>query len=320
MSLAWTFSELFTMGVLKKVFGNGHGDNRLNVGDKLQIEDRSTSDDVAAGSSSSTDPSHNIIEDFNFEAFLNQDEKSPISDKKYIEEMELQEALMITNLPFIPYVTYESTQVPDKFCGICMDTKREFEIFINDNVCGHTFCIDCIRAHVGAKINENVANVRCPDPDCKGLIGPNVCRYIRPEEVLERWEHALCESLIIASQKLYCPFKDCSAPLLVDDSAVPTKDTECPHCNRMFCAQCKVPWHSEMDCKEFQMLSKNGEINQSDMKVRELAKKKKWQRCPKCNYYVARTVGCADINFAMRVEATEANGHVETSQFVRYGS
>ncbi|GKD44012.1 hypothetical protein Tco_1268657 [Tanacetum coccineum] len=60
------------------------------IGDKLQIEDRSTSDDVAAGSSSSTDPSHNIVEDFNFEAFLNQDEKSPISDKKYIEEMELK--------------------------------------------------------------------------------------------------------------------------------------------------------------------------------------------------------------------------------------
>ncbi|GJY99302.1 zinc finger, C6HC-type containing protein [Tanacetum coccineum] len=93
-------------------------------------------------------------------------------------------------------------------------------MFINDNVCGHTFCIDCIRAHVGAKINENVANVRCPNPDCKGLIGPNVCRYIRPEEVLERWENALCESLIIGSQKLYCPFKDCSAPLLVDENGV----------------------------------------------------------------------------------------------------
>nr|GFB69249.1 E3 ubiquitin-protein ligase RNF144B-like [Tanacetum cinerariifolium] len=70
---------------------------RRYVGDKLQNEDRSTSDDVAAGSSSSTDPSHNIVEDFNFEAFLNQDEKSLISDKKYIEEMELQEALMMSS-------------------------------------------------------------------------------------------------------------------------------------------------------------------------------------------------------------------------------
>ncbi|PWA80520.1 Zinc finger, C6HC-type [Artemisia annua] len=301
-----------------------------NVGDELLIKDRSTSD-VAAGSSSSSDDLSHDVDDFNFEAFLNKDEKFPISHKKYIEEMELQEALLIsaseshipsqteyatssstdlpffpyssadyamsssTNLPFMPYVTYESTQVPDKFCGICMDTKTEFEMFINDDVCGHTFCIDCIREHIGAKINENIANVRCPDPNCKGLIGPNVCRYILPKEVLERWESALCESLIIGSQKFYCPFKDCSA-LLVDDSAVAVKDTKCPHCNRKFCAQCKVPWHSEMDCKEFQMLNDNGEIDQSDKKVLELAKKNKWQRCPKCNYYVGRTSGCNDMS------------------------
>nr|GEY63316.1 zinc finger, CCHC-type [Tanacetum cinerariifolium] len=55
-----------------------------------------------------------------------------------------------------------------------------------------------------------------------------------------------------------------------------------------------------MDCNEFQMLSENGEINQSDWKVLELAKKKKWRRC-------------VDIDFAISVEAGEANVHCKVT-------
>lgn len=83
------------------------------------------------------------------------------------------------------------------------------------------YCFDCIRGHVATKTQENIIKVRCPDPNCKGVIGPEMFRLIIPTEVLEQWEDALFESLILGSEKFYSPFKDCYA-LLVDNALIVT--------------------------------------------------------------------------------------------------
>ncbi|KAJ8621274.1 hypothetical protein MRB53_029803 [Persea americana] len=178
------------------------------------------------------------------------------------------------------------------FCQICMETRHPNETF-KIKQCSHVFCTDCIRGHVAAKIQENQTTVRCPDLQCDEVLELEFCRPILPLEVFERWGSVLCESLILGSMKFYCPFKDCSA-LLVDeresDSTVITM-SECPHCWRLFCAQCKVPWHSDVSCEEFQKL-KESERGQEDLMLMKLAKEKKWQRCPQCGFYVERTDGC----------------------------
>ncbi|KAJ9559939.1 hypothetical protein OSB04_005099 [Centaurea solstitialis] len=174
-----------------------------------------------------------------------------------------------------------------------MDRKSAEDMFHNINVCTHLFCLDCIGSHVAAKIKENIIQVKCPDPNCKALIGPEICRSIVPKEVLERWEDSLCESLILGSQKFYCPFKDCSA-MLVNDGGETVTSSECPNCNRLFCAQCKVVWHSGMDCRMFQSL-KEGERDPEDIMLMDLAKNNKWRRCPSCKFYVEKTQGCLHI-------------------------
>ncbi|PWA82754.1 Zinc finger, C6HC-type [Artemisia annua] len=212
-----------------------------------------------------------------------------------------------------PIVILDSQDSPDRFCDICMDTKTDSEMFRNTKVCGHMFCFDCIRGHVAAKIQENITKVQCPDPDCKGVIGPEMCRYFVPKEVLDRWENALCESLILGTEKFYCPFKDCSA-LLVDDGGQTVTSSECPNCNRLFCAQCKVTWHSGMSCSEFKSLKK-GEKDPTDIMLMNLAKKKKWKRCPKCNFYVEKRSGCLHIacrcgyNFCYGCGKNHKNSH-----------
>lgn len=188
-----------------------------------------------------------------------------------------------------------SSKFLEVICNICMEDKT-FEMFPNNGSCGHLFCTDCISKHIDAKIKENITIVTCPEPNCKILIKPEVCRYqsLVPKEVLDRWDNALCESLIKGFEKFYCPFKDCSA-LLVDDGGEAVTSSECPHCNRLFCAQCKVSWHSGMDCKEYQSLIKKGEIARNDNMLMDLAKNKKWKRCPNCNFYVEKTTGCEHI-------------------------
>nr|XP_043637752.1 E3 ubiquitin-protein ligase RNF144A isoform X2 [Erigeron canadensis] len=280
---------------------------------------------MAASSSTSSDHHHNIVDEQYFSALHDNDELFPISDA---EELQLQEALIHSSssaaanlIPSSsassstlnenedqsslvllknkqPLLLVESKTVflyePLVYCGICMDSKTESEMFRNTNVCSHVYCTDCICQHVAAMIKENSAMVKCPDPNCTGVIGPQVCQGMVPKQVLERWEDVLCESLIMGSDKfIYCPFKDCSAMLVDDDDAgVAVTSSECPSCNRLFCAQCRVAWHCGLDCSEY----KNGEREPEDLMLMDLAKTKKWMRCPSCKVFVERTSGCPHIS------------------------
>ncbi|KAI4335153.1 hypothetical protein L6164_013825 [Bauhinia variegata] len=183
----------------------------------------------------------------------------------------------------------ESSNSPPFVCEICTETKTVKESF-SISGCSHAYCTECITMYVASRLQENIINIRCPVSECKGLLEPHDCRSILPPEVFDRWGNAMCEAVILASEKFYCPFKDCSA-LLIDDGNEVVKESECPNCKRFFCAQCKVPWHSGMDCTEFQKLNKD-EREMEDILLMELAHNKKWRRCPKCKFYVEKSEGC----------------------------
>ncbi|GJM98798.1 hypothetical protein PR202_ga15837 [Eleusine coracana subsp. coracana] len=183
----------------------------------------------------------------------------------------------------------------DFYCTICMETVHVRELFPIAG-CTHTFCAGCVGQYIASKVEENVLSIGCPDPGCKdGTLHPEECRDVIPLKVFQMWGAALCDSAL-GALKFYCPFKDCSA-MLIDDhghgEAVIT-DAKCPHCSRLFCAQCKVAWHDGVTCAEFQRLG-NDERGKDDLLLRKVAKNKKWQRCPKCQMYVERVDGCVYI-------------------------
>lgn len=179
-------------------------------------------------------------------------------------------------------------------CSICMERVQVSEQFLVSH-CAHAFCNSCIGRYVAAKVGENVAVIGCPDPECEeGFVEIDLCGDIIPPELIDRWSVALCE-LALGDDKYYCPFKDCSALLINDnDGTVKIRETECPHCHRMFCARCRVPWHEGIKCKEFRKLE-DDEKGEDDLMFKKLADKKKWQRCPKCKMYVSRITGCLQI-------------------------
>ncbi|CAL9046979.1 unnamed protein product [Musa banksii] len=176
---------------------------------------------------------------------------------------------------------------PDAHCSICMEDKYSFECMAIKG-CSHTYCACCVSQYVASKVEANEARVGCPDPNCEtGFLEPEMCRLILPAKVFDRWGCRLCEEGILGSAKFYCPYGDCSA-LLIDDGGDAVDHSKCPHCMRMFCAQCRVPWHSGYSCKDYETLC-------PDKKSRDLMKlatKKRWQRCPSCGFFVERTSGC----------------------------
>uniref|UniRef100_A0A803MFA9 RING-type domain-containing protein n=1 Tax=Chenopodium quinoa TaxID=63459 RepID=A0A803MFA9_CHEQI len=83
--------------------------------------------------------------------------------------------------------------------------------------------------------------------------------------------------------------------------------SECPSCFRLFCAQCKVGWHADIGCAEYQSLSKD-EREKEDIMLRKLAKTKNWQRCPKCKYYVEKSEGCLYMKCRCGLATSSFNG------------
>ncbi|KAE9587650.1 putative transcription factor C2H2 family [Lupinus albus] len=178
-------------------------------------------------------------------------------------------------------------------CHICTETKTLNDAFRIQN-CSHSYCTDCVVMYVESKLEDNVVKIRCPEPECElGLLELYGCRGILPKEMFDRWGDALCEAMILENEKFYCPFKDCSA-LLVNDGGELVKESECPNCRRLFCAQCRVSWHDEIECDEFQKLNKD-EREKEDIMLMQLANNNKWSRCPKCKFYVERSEGCLYI-------------------------
>ncbi|XP_027188938.1 E3 ubiquitin-protein ligase RSL1-like isoform X2 [Cicer arietinum] len=174
-------------------------------------------------------------------------------------------------------------------CEICTETKTTHDAFFIGG-CSHAYCSDCVAMYVASKLEENVINVRCPVSGCSGLLEAEDCRSILPAEVFDRWGKASCEALFDVSEKFYCPFADCSA-LLINDGTETVEQSECPNCERMFCAKCKVAWHEGIECSEFEKLNSD-EREKEDVMLMRLAKDMKWRRCPNCRFYVAKSEGC----------------------------
>ncbi|TXG61711.1 hypothetical protein EZV62_013074 [Acer yangbiense] len=187
--------------------------------------------------------------------------------------------------------------IPCFVCKICVELKPLYNSF-NVNGCNHFYCTLCIVKYIVSKFEDNVTHIPCPESTCEsGMIEPDHCRLILPHHVHVKWGIALSESAIVGSNKyLYCPYKDCSAMMFNESQGEPMRVLwTCPYCVRQFFVQCRVPWHSEIECAEFEKLNKD-EKEHEDIMLMKLAQNQNWKRCPNCRYYVEKKEGCKFIN------------------------
>ncbi|KAK7281346.1 hypothetical protein RIF29_09245 [Crotalaria pallida] len=179
------------------------------------------------------------------------------------------------------------SDIPTFICQICFESKPLNDSFKVEG-CSHFYCTKCTLKYIVSKLQDNVLNLVCPEQGCSGVLNPHYCKPILPNNVSVWWENALSESVIPENVKFYCPYTDCSA-LVINDGhqGVVIRDSKCPHCKRSICVQCKVPWHSDLTCKKFQRMK-----GKDDDLMKDLAKRRKWRRCPNCKHYVEKNEGC----------------------------
>ncbi|THG17462.1 hypothetical protein TEA_006852 [Camellia sinensis var. sinensis] len=127
-----------------------------------------------------------------------------------------------------------------------------------------------------------------------------VLKSFLPVASYEMLERALAESNVINSDKIYCPFPNCSV-LLDPHECLSTRASsssqsdnscvECPVCHRFICVECGVPWHSSMSCEEYQNLPLD-ERDAADITLHRLAESNRWRRCQQCRRMIELIHGC----------------------------
>ncbi|KAF2302881.1 hypothetical protein GH714_010076 [Hevea brasiliensis] len=183
-------------------------------------------------------------------------------------------------------------------CSICCEEKISPMMIAMK--CSHKFCSQCMRTYVDGKIKSSQVPIRCPQLGCKYYISSTECRSFLPLTSYECLEKALAEADVLHSDRIYCPYPNCSVLLdpheclsarASSSSQSDNSCVECPVCQRFICVECGVPWHSLMSCEEFQNLPLE-ERDAVDITLHRLAQNKRWRRCQQCRRMIELMQGC----------------------------
>nr|XP_023918135.1 probable E3 ubiquitin-protein ligase RNF217 [Quercus suber] len=173
-----------------------------------------------------------------------------------------------------------------KRCEICIEFKSSKEMFVNKDRCAHSICTDCIVKHIIARVEDNVAEIRCPYWfTCKQILDPHTCRKIIPKSLFVKWCDVLCNLAIQPNKKSYCPNKKC-LELVINECGGIVKRSECPKCKQLYCFQCNLQWPECNNCER---------IEENDQIFKEIAVSKKWVKCPTCDYHWPECNNCERI-------------------------
>ncbi|KAJ7048506.1 hypothetical protein C8F01DRAFT_1190188 [Mycena amicta] len=211
----------------------------------------------------------------------------------------------------------DSDSSPYLTCGICMDplqpTFSPYTASLTANSSSrvqfglrlpcpkqHPYCVGCLTSYIDTKLNPDgkgggvagimVFPIRCPECPTSdfadGISDDVAARVIGPEKMV-LWDH---QKLLHSIPYIYCPNPKCSAIVETPEETDDPKSV-CPFCQLLMCVSCRVVWHRELSCEEYQALPPD-ERSPEDRLLMELAKANQWRRCPNCSSLVELVSGC----------------------------
>ena len=170
-------------------------------------------------------------------------------------------------------------------CPICMS---EFENPLEMENCKHKFCFDCFHSYLVNLININkIDKISCPKKDCpnKELSEDFFHNYLSDEEYFKYRQFKSQNQIARDPKKIFCP--QCDSYALIDVNKFEKYDADNPNYSKsnlkcmnghIFCS-CGRPLH-ENECYK------------DEKELKEIIKKEKIKRCPKCGFLIKKTKGC----------------------------
>ncbi|KAF7153239.1 hypothetical protein RHSIM_Rhsim01G0220400 [Rhododendron simsii] len=186
-----------------------------------------------------------------------------------------------------------------EICVICLDEIDVGQIFSVDG-CLHRYCFSCMKQHVEVKLLNGMLP-KCPHEGCNSELKIETSRKFLTPKLIEIMSQRLEEASIPVTEKIYCPYPDCSALMSKSEVLEYSKRTlfgtaerlgvrKCSKCENLFCIDCKVPWHSNTSCLDYKR--RNPYPPAADAKLKILADENLWRQCVKCNHMIELESGC----------------------------
>lgn len=195
----------------------------------------------------------------------------------------------------------EGEKTKEEHCSICLEDINVSEMH-EIMTCRHRFCFSCMSQHVEVKLTHGCVP-SCPHEVCNIKLTVDGCKAFLSSKWVEVWTKRLEEAAIPESDKVYCPYPNCSALMTLSgldrsrqacssSHPFPTAIgcSECHQCHKFFCIECRVPWHTGMSCQEYQRRAP--QLHGVDAKLHLLAKNNRWKRCTKCKHMIELAEGC----------------------------
>ncbi|KAL3718839.1 hypothetical protein ACJRO7_003878 [Eucalyptus globulus] len=186
-------------------------------------------------------------------------------------------------------------------CVICFEDKSVTEMFSVEE-CLHRYCFTCMKRHVEAKLLDGVM-IKCPHDGCNSEVKIDSCGGFLEPNVISIMSQRMKEASVPVTERVYCPNPRCSTLMSKQEvleysrsafvGAERSGARNCMKCQFFFCVDCKVPWHYNMTCYEYQM--SNATATAGDAQLKSLARKRLWRECVKCKNLVELAEGCYHI-------------------------
>ncbi|CAN1249491.1 E3 ubiquitin-protein ligase RSL1 [Linum perenne] len=185
-------------------------------------------------------------------------------------------------------------------CVICYEDTDTAQMFSVDG-CLHRYCYSCMKQHVEV-ILLNGKDAKCPHVGCESEITILSCAKFMDPKLVDIMNQRKMEASIPVSDKIYCPYQTCSNLMAKSEVLAFTKHyfvgaelcgaRLCMKCRKYFCINCKVAWHYDMSCYDY---NRSNRHPREDKMLNTLANQSRWRQCVKCSHMIELAYGCYHI-------------------------
>ncbi|XP_065161605.1 probable E3 ubiquitin-protein ligase RNF144A-A [Atheta coriaria] len=193
-------------------------------------------------------------------------------------------------------VTKEDDETRTILCKLCL-VEVPFKHAIRLQQCNCSFCSECMKSYVEFEIAEGAYDISCPDAQCpaQGVLVQDEIKRLVGDEMLEKHlKYRLNREVEIDKNRMWCPRAGCETVCSVCPPSKKRKPqcVHCPQCAVDFCSACKLEWHQDLTCEEYnKQLAKQGRAEETGIPFdSDLIK-----CCPMCNVPIEKDEGCAQM-------------------------
>ncbi|XP_064640668.1 uncharacterized protein LOC135495726 [Lineus longissimus] len=182
-------------------------------------------------------------------------------------------------------------------CSVCFaEFEDNFKTMYRLQVCGHPYCLDCIKRQIEYARTNKEYPITCCGEDCQEPMALQDIWKIHPkqdEAVHTKLQMASLEAFVRKNRLKYrfCPTPNCQGVYKVTKNEDAIAVFRCELCSVAVCSCCHSQ-HPGISCRINKKFKEEEASDEAVLRKWKAQDPKKHKTCPKCHIMIEKTVGC----------------------------